>query len=89
MTTKIRIRDGVLTRRDSADHDVDNAMRRLRQEIATRRADGKSPFNEGFSFTHRINQRIKPLDKDMAKAAHERDATIRANGVPKAAETVG
>jgi hypothetical protein len=65
MSTKLGIRDGVIYRQQTADHDTGNAMRRqFRDQLdGERQKDGNSPFNEAFSFTQEeydILKRLKP-----------------------------
>ncbi|WP_209940087.1 hypothetical protein [Ruegeria sp. HKCCE4148] len=66
MAHELRFGPDRIVRRDSADLDVGNAMRRQTRDMigaSDARPDSNSPWNEAFSFTmdeYEILQKLKP-----------------------------
>lgn len=65
MATHLNVRNGLITRLDTADHDIGNAMRQPFRENAAKPKDGNSPFNEAFSFTYDEYELLKKLKPEL------------------------
>ncbi len=66
MAHSVKVQNGQVVRRDSADIGVGNAMRQRTRDMigaSDTRPDSNSPWNEAFSFTmdeYEILQKLKP-----------------------------